>query len=227
MTRSGSAGGSAADAATGLASNEYGPGVGKPQAQAPGKRPAASSGHRGAAQRAPSIPRTARRVTLASPPLINFSFRGIQPLLSPSPSPRWPSPPAPRSRGLLWLGVGPLACALVGKQWAWPWYVEFSLQKLGWENVYNRCSTLITERRVPYTWPLQYKPEWKKVKTCGLTVRDATDLARAKHIEELDVCGAIAPGALAPLARLPRLSHLRIFVTCPPSTSPHDAARVR
>ena len=117
-----------------------------------------------------------------------------------------------RSRGLLWLAVGLLACALVGKQWAWPWYVEFSLQRLGWENGYNRCSTLITKRRVPYTWPLQYKPEWKKVKTCGLTVRDATDLARAKHIEELDVCGSIAPGALALLARLPRLSHLGIIV---------------
>ena len=83
MTRSGSAGGSAADAATGLASNEYGPGVGKPQAQAPGKRPAVSSGHRRAAQRAPSIPRTARRVTRASPPLINFSTRGR---LTPPPS---------------------------------------------------------------------------------------------------------------------------------------------
>jgi hypothetical protein len=117
-----------------------------------------------------------------------------------------------RSRGLLWLAVGLLACAVVAKQWAWPWYVEFSLQKLGWENGRNRCSTLITERRVPYTWPLQYKPEWKKVKTCGLTVRDATDLARAKHIEELEVWGAIAPGALAALARLPRLSRLGIII---------------
>jgi hypothetical protein len=116
-----------------------------------------------------------------------------------------------RSRGLLWLGVGLLACAVVGKQWAWPWYVEFSLQKLGWENGSIHCTDFITKRQVPYTWPLKYKPEWKRVyAACVLTVRDATDLARASHIEELELCSVIAPGALAPLARLPRLFHLRI-----------------
>jgi hypothetical protein len=117
-----------------------------------------------------------------------------------------------RSRGLLWLAVGLLACAVVAKQWAWPWYVEFSLQKLGWENGRIHCTDFITKRRVPYTWPLKYKPEWKRVyAACDLTVRDATDLARASHIEELDLCSEIAPGALAPLARLPRLSHLGII----------------
>jgi hypothetical protein len=113
---------------------------------------------------------------------------------------------------LLWLAVGVLACAVVAKQWAWPWYVEFSLQQLGWENGRIRCTDFITKRHVPYTWPLKYKPEWKRVyAACDLTVRDANDLARASHIEELELCSAIAPGALAPLARLPRLSHLGII----------------
>ena len=118
-----------------------------------------------------------------------------------------------RSRGLLWLGVGLLACAVVGKQWAWPWYVEFSLQKLGWENGSHPDIAFYSGgRRIPYTWPLKYKPEWKRVYAGSLTVRDATDLARASHIEELHV-SSFKPGAAAHLARLPRLSYLHIIAS--------------
>lgn len=118
-----------------------------------------------------------------------------------------------RSGGLLWLGVGLLACAVVGKQWAWPWYVEFSLQKLGWKNGSHPDIAFYSGgRRIPYTWPLKYKPEWKRVYAGSLTVRDATDLAGASHIEELDM-SSFEPGAAAHLARLPRLSHLHIIAS--------------
>lgn len=119
-----------------------------------------------------------------------------------------------RSRRLLWLGVGLLACAVVGKQWAWPWYVEFSLQKLGWENGSHPDSAFYSGgRRIHYTWPLRYKPEWKEVyANTRLTIGDATDLSRARQIEKLHM-SSFEPGAAAHLARLPRLSYLHILTS--------------
>ena len=104
-----------------------------------------------------------------------------------------------------------VACLLLALRLAWPWYIDFRLRELGWENGHSGHSTRISIHRVRYTWPLQYKPAWTKVRAGnGLTVRDANDLARARHIEQLSVSGRLEPGVLASLARLPRLSRLWI-----------------
>jgi hypothetical protein len=132
-----------------------------------------------------------------------------------------------RWRGLL-AGAGVLAVTIIfGTQWAWPWYVELSLGRLGWENgdkpgsaVFNPGGAAYSSRsavyrggqQIHYTWPLRYKPEWKEVYArAGLTSRDAKDLSRAGQIEKLHVDGRILPGTLAPLVRLPRLLHLSII----------------
>jgi hypothetical protein len=111
-------------------------------------------------------------------------------------------------------GAGVLAVTIIfGTQWAWPWYVEQSLRTMGWENGSDPGSAVYRGgRRIPYTWALRYKPEWKEVYArAGLTSRDAKDLSRAGQIEKLHVDGRILPGTLAPLVRLPRLLHLSLI----------------
>lgn len=114
-----------------------------------------------------------------------------------------------RWRALLAVAGAIALTALLAAWWAWPWYVEHSLRKLGWENGSHPDSAVYRGgRRIPYTWPLRYKPEWKEVyaKT-RLTIRDAKDLSRARQIEKLHM-SSFEPGAAAHLVRLPRLLYL-------------------
>jgi len=123
-----------------------------------------------------------------------------------------------RWRGLL-AGAGVLAVTIIfGTQWAWPWYIDFRLRELGWENGRSGHSTRISTHWVRYTWPLRYKPAWTTIHAeHGLTVRDANDLARARHIEQLTVSGRLEPGVLASLAQLPCLSRLWIETEVSPA----------
>lgn len=132
-----------------------------------------------------------------------------------------------RWRALLAVAGAIALTALLAAWWAWPWYVEHSLGRLGWEEgthpgsavfrpggaAYSSRSAVYRDgRQIHYTWPLRYKPEWKDVyANSGLTIRDAKDLSRARQIEKLRLDGRISPGTLAPLVRLPRLSHLSLI----------------
>lgn len=120
-----------------------------------------------------------------------------------------------RKAGMITIAVI-LVCAIFVACWYWPWYVEHSLRELGWRGVNINsgridCSGSIRKGRLPFGWPVRYKPEWTNlyIEGCILTIRDGNDLARARHINQLFLDGGgIEPGALEPLTRLPELTHI-------------------
>lgn len=118
-----------------------------------------------------------------------------------------------------------VASALMTAWLWWPMYIDYRLHKIGWRTSdiasmkgSISCGSIgKRDKRRSIAWPLPYKPEWTTLDIgCTVTMRDAADLARAKHLQKLIFECSFEAGALAQIARLPRLTHVE-FYTCRPS----------